>query len=73
MSNGERIPPMEGEPPCEDYEPAGAGAGTEDDGEPQCAFCGHKRSAHPGPRGAHDTWLEKNHKGPRPQVSRRLQ
>ncbi len=45
--DGEYIPPIEGDPPCAEYDSAGAGAGVEHDGLPQCAACGHPYSAHP--------------------------
>jgi hypothetical protein len=35
--DGERIPPIPGDIPCDDYDPAGPGAGVELDGFPQCA------------------------------------
>lgn len=44
---GERVPPIAGDPPCGVYDPAGEGAGAEADGHPQCATCGHPKSAHP--------------------------
>jgi hypothetical protein len=34
------------DPPCEEYDPAGTGAGVELDGFPQCAMCGHPRIVH---------------------------
>lgn len=44
--HGERIAPIEGDLPCNEYDPAGSGAGVEDDGQPQCASCGHSKAAH---------------------------
>lgn len=44
--HGERIAPIHGDPPCSDYDPAGPGAGTEYDGEPQCANCGWAKTDH---------------------------
>lgn len=43
---GERIPPAEGSRPCDEYDPAGPGAGKEADGHPQCAGCGHPKTKH---------------------------
>lgn len=31
---------------CDDYDPAGPGAGVEADGKPQCATCGHPAVVH---------------------------
>ena len=44
--DGEHIPPIKGDPPCSEYDPAGVGAGLEPDAMPQCAACGHPWSAH---------------------------
>lgn len=44
--HGERIPPLPDDPPCDDYDPTGIGAGLEDDGHPQCAWCGHQKTDH---------------------------
>lgn len=44
---GEHIPPKPGATPCDDYDPAGPGAGLESDGAPQCAWCGFPKSDHP--------------------------
>lgn len=44
--HGERVPPTEGSAPCDEYDPAGSGAGVEEDGEPQCAMCGWQKSQH---------------------------
>jgi hypothetical protein len=44
--DGERIPPNPGDPVCDQYDPAGPGAGIEADGQPQCAGCGWQRSQH---------------------------
>lgn len=44
--DGERVPPIDGDAPCEEYDPAGPGAGVEPDGHPQCANCGHPKSLH---------------------------
>lgn len=44
--DGVRIKPEDGVSPCEEYDPAGLGAGLEEDGCPQEAHCGHPRSAH---------------------------
>lgn len=46
--DGRWIAPIEGDPPCGEYDPAGSGAGLEEDGWPQCAACGHQRSRHQG-------------------------
>lgn len=43
---GQRIPPIPGEPPCDAYEAAGPGAGLEADGLPQCARCGWSKALH---------------------------
>jgi hypothetical protein len=43
---GERVPPIEGDTPCDEYDPAGIGAGVEADGFPQCAMCGFSKSEH---------------------------
>ncbi len=44
--DGEHVPPIDGDPPCKDYDPAGLGAGAEGDGLTQCANCGHTANAH---------------------------
>lgn len=44
---GEYIPPDPDELPCEEYDPAGEGAGLEQDGHPQCAWCGYSLALHP--------------------------
>lgn len=41
-----RMAGIEVDPPCDEYDPAGSGAGAEEDGHPQCAMCGHPKSLH---------------------------
>jgi hypothetical protein len=44
--DGERIAPRPGDPVCSEYDPAGLGAGVEEDGYAQCAGCSWPRSRH---------------------------
>lgn len=46
--DGARVPPIEGDTPCAEYDPAGIGAGVEEDGAPQCATCGFSLAEHEG-------------------------
>lgn len=43
---GERIAPIQGDPPCGEYDESGEGTGLEFDGFSQCANCGHAKSFH---------------------------
>lgn len=43
---GERVAPIQGDPPCDEYDESGEGAGIEFDGFSQCANCGHAKSFH---------------------------
>jgi hypothetical protein len=43
--DGEHIEPIPGDPVCDDYDAAGAGA-MDADGCPQCAWCGWPKSFH---------------------------
>ena len=43
---GRWLPDPAYEPPCDEYDPAGPGAGVEADGFPQCAMCGWPKKAH---------------------------
>jgi hypothetical protein len=45
-NDGEHIPPIKGDRPCDEYDESGVGAGLEADAMPQCATCGHPWSAH---------------------------
>ena len=44
--DGEYIPPIKGDLPCDEYDESGVGAGLEADAMPQCALCGHPWSTH---------------------------
>ena len=52
---GERIAPIQGDPPCDEYDPAGKGAGVEYDGHPQCAQCGYAKILHAQPQRSEPT------------------
>lgn len=60
--DGEHVPPIDGDQPCDAYEESGPGAGLEHDAMPQCAACGFPWSAHS--EEAKEEWREELGRGP---------